>query len=120
MTPFDAPISRHDLTAPLPRTGVTLPPEADRFQCVKFHKHLYIQDLETGALVYAHPDFIRCTDRALIQDLARRATARGTLDISDIIRFETLAPRARGYTPRPQDRAGESLSRQANLSRLQE
>ena len=73
------------------------------------HKRLYIKDLETGDLVYTHPDFIRCTDRALMQDLARHATARGALDISDIVHFEAIAPRASGYTPRPKDRTDMSL-----------
>jgi len=71
------------------------------FECVKNNKRLWIKNTVTGELVYTHPDFIRLTDRTLMQTLAERATVKGKLAIEDIMVFEAKAPRAPGVRKRP-------------------
>lgn len=65
------------------------------FACVKAHKRLFIQDLVTGELVWTHPDFVRNDNRALMDELAEKATAKGELDIRDIVDFLDKAPRVK-------------------------
>ena len=71
-----------------------------RFACAKVNRRLFIQDTETGALLYTHPDFVRLINRDLMARLASAARLRGHLDISDIMLFEARAPRAGGYRTR--------------------
>jgi hypothetical protein len=84
---------------PIPRR-VAIPPSDtdDPFGVVKAAHRLWIQDRRTGSLLYTHPDFIRLTNRTRMQELADAASAKGCLDISDIIAFEAGSPRAPGYS----------------------
>jgi hypothetical protein len=71
-----------------------------RFVCTKANTRLFIQDTVSGALLYTHPDFIRLHNRSMMDDLARAACLRGSLDIKDIMLFEGRAPRGRGSRKR--------------------
>lgn len=85
---------------PLSEKSRTLKADGQRFACAKAHRRLFIQDLETGELLYTPPDFIRLTSRTPLEDLARVACAKTFLDIADIVFFESQAPRGAGYRKR--------------------
>ena len=83
----------------LPRQVAVPPSDIDTpFGIVKAFKRIWIQDRKTGALLYTHPDYIRLINRSMMQELADAANTRNKLHIEDIIAFESMSPRASGYS----------------------
>ena len=72
------------------------------FECVKVNKRLWIKNTITGQLIYTHPNFIQLHGRDLMKELAARATEAGELKITDIMVFESRAPRGYGARKRTQ------------------
>lgn len=67
----------------------------ERFECVKLHGRLWIQDQDTGALLYTPPDFLRLSSRDPLRAMAAEASTQGYLDIRQVIAFEHDTPRSR-------------------------
>ena len=60
------------------------------YEVRKIHKRLHVTELETGAVVYTPPDFVKLPNRAALRDLADAFTAAGCRrDIGAIIAFES-------------------------------
>ena len=66
------------------------------YRVVKVAKRLWIEELETGNLVYTPPEWVRARlqSREPMHELARAMTERLRYDINPIIEFETR------YNPR--------------------
>lgn len=60
------------------------------YRVVKLHKRLWIEEVETGELVYTPPDFMRhrLQSREPMRALAQTFTAIGCRDIGAIVEFQ--------------------------------
>jgi len=58
-----------------------------RFIAMKAYKRLFIQDIETGELIYSPPDFLTVS-RHQMEEMAHTACCKGCLPIRDVVSFE--------------------------------
>lgn len=64
-----------------------------KYAVVKAAQRLWLQNQETGNLIYTPPNFVKKNSQKPLVEMAERVEAQGFLDIEDIIEFETVTPR---------------------------